>query len=186
MLGFIGKGAFHAGAVLHHAYRRCAVHRVFAQAADNGPERLQSAEGKVGKLPGLIVDMIRKPVTIIVGNVARSGGPDLIIHNASTDAAFDIAFDRISATALAQKMPSFASTPTYVEYDGLVANGPSRKKLFLRAAYYGKKIFDGVNPGELPVGHPTQIELCVNRTTAKALGLAVPPTLPSLADKGIG
>ena len=93
--------------------------------------------------------------------------------------------DRIAAAALAQKLPSFSSNPSYVEYGGLLAYGPSRKKHFLRAGYYVKKILDGVNPGDLPVEQPTQIELCVNLKTAKALGLAVPPTLLSLADQVI-
>jgi putative ABC transport system substrate-binding protein len=92
--------------------------------------------------------------------------------------------DRIAAAALAQKLPSFSSSPTYVEYGGLLAYGPSRKRLFL-AGYYVKKILDGANAGDLPVEQPTQIELWVNLKTAKALGLTVPPTLLSLADQVI-
>jgi putative tryptophan/tyrosine transport system substrate-binding protein len=92
--------------------------------------------------------------------------------------------DRIAAAALAQKLPSFASSPTYVEYGGLLAYGPSRKRFF-RAGYYVKKILDGVNPGDLPLEQPTQIELWVNLKTAQALGLTVPPTLLSLADQVI-
>ena len=89
------------------------------------------------------------------------------------------------AAALAQKLPSFSSNPSYVEYGGLLAYGPSRKKHLLRAGYYVKKILDGVNPGDLPVEQPTKIELWVNLKTAKALGIAVPPTLLSLADQVI-
>jgi len=93
--------------------------------------------------------------------------------------------DRIAAAALAQKLPSFSSIPTYAEYGGLLAYGLSRKKHLLRAGYYVKKIFDGVNPGDLPMEQPTQIGLCVNLKTAKALGLTVRPTLLSLADQVI-
>jgi hypothetical protein len=43
----------------------------------------------------------------------------------------------------------------------------------------------GEKPGDLPVQFPTKFEMIVNRRTAKALGLAIPPSIPPRADEAI-
>ena len=46
-----------------------------------------------------------------------------------------------------------------------------------RAATYVDRILRGAKPGDLPVQFPTKFEMVVNRKTAKALGLAIPPSI---------
>jgi len=57
--------------------------------------------------------------------------------------------------------------------------------LFRRAADFVDKILRGTKPGDIPVEQPTKLDLVVNLTTAKALGLTVPDTLLVRADEVI-
>jgi putative tryptophan/tyrosine transport system substrate-binding protein len=92
---------------------------------------------------------------------------------------------RINTLALAARVPTIYSQREQVEAGGLMSYGPNFPDLFRRAADYVDKILRGVKPGDIPVEQPTKFDLVVNLTTAKVLGLTVPPTLLALADEVI-
>jgi len=67
----------------------------------------------------------------------------------------------------------------------LLSYGPDPVDLNRRAATYVDRILRGAKPGDLPVQLPTKFEMVVNLKTAKALGLAVPPSILLRADEVI-
>jgi putative ABC transport system substrate-binding protein len=73
----------------------------------------------------------------------------------------------------------------YARDGGLLSYGPDRVDTFRRAATYVDRILRGEKPGDLPVQFPTKFEMAVNRKTATALGLAIPPSILLRADEVI-
>ena len=59
----------------------------------------------------------------------------------------------------------------------MLSYGPDSLDTYRRAATYVDRILRGEKPGDLPVQLPTKFEMVLNRKTAKALGLAVPPSI---------
>jgi putative ABC transport system substrate-binding protein len=60
--------------------------------------------------------------------------------------------------------------------------GPNYANLFRQAADMVDKILRGTKPGDIPVEQPSKFELVINRNTAKALGLVIPPSLLAAAE----
>ena len=92
---------------------------------------------------------------------------------------------RAEITGFTQKhrLPSMFSVREYVDLGGLMSYGPSVRAMFNRSAAYVGKILKGTRPADLPVEQPTKFELMINRKTAKAILLTVPPSLLQRADQ---
>jgi putative tryptophan/tyrosine transport system substrate-binding protein len=92
---------------------------------------------------------------------------------------------RINTLALGARLPAMFASREHVETGSLISYGPDFLDLFRRAADYVDKILKGAKPADLPVEQPTKFDLVINLTTAKALGLTVPPTLLARANEVI-
>jgi putative ABC transport system substrate-binding protein len=77
------------------------------------------------------------------------------------------------------------SQSAFARDGGLLSYGPDLVDTYRRAATYVDRILRGEKPGDLPVQLPTKFEMVVNRKTAKALGLAIPPSILLRADEVI-
>ncbi len=93
--------------------------------------------------------------------------------------------ERVANIALRHRIPSIFAFRQWVEAGGLLSYGPNIGAMFRLAAQYVDRIAREAKPADLPVEQPTKFELVVNIKTAKALDLAVPPSLLATADEVI-
>jgi putative ABC transport system substrate-binding protein len=91
----------------------------------------------------------------------------------------------IIAAAARNNLPAVSWQTYFARDGGLLSYGPDSVDTYRRAATYVDRILRGEKPGDLPVQFPTKFEMVVNRKTATALGLAIPPSILLRADEVI-
>jgi ABC-type uncharacterized transport system substrate-binding protein len=92
---------------------------------------------------------------------------------------------RIVTLSLGARLATMYPSREHVDAGGLMSYGPNFPDLHRRAADYVDKILRGAKPADIPVEQPTKFDFVINLTTAKVLGLEIPPTLLARADEVI-
>jgi putative ABC transport system substrate-binding protein len=91
----------------------------------------------------------------------------------------------IISAAARNNVPAVYWDSAFARDGGLLSYGNDPVETYRRAASYVDRILRGDKPGDLPVQFPTKFETVVNRKTATALGLVVPPSILLRADEVI-
>jgi putative ABC transport system substrate-binding protein len=91
----------------------------------------------------------------------------------------------IISAAARYNVPAVYYTSEFARDGGFLSYGVDQVDLHRRAATYVDRILRGAKPGDLPVQLPTKFEMAVNRKTATALGLEIPPAILLRADEVI-
>jgi ABC-type uncharacterized transport system substrate-binding protein len=102
-----------------------------------------------------------------------------------TDPFFNAEHRRLAALALQHRLPGVYPQREYVQAGGLLSYGASIPESHRQAGIYIGRILRGEKPADLPVTLSTKFDLVLNLKTAKALGVAVTPTLLALTDEVI-
>jgi putative ABC transport system substrate-binding protein len=123
-----------------------------------------------GEIERAIIALAREPG----GGLVVMGDVFMAVHRAS-----------IILTAARNNVPAVYAAAYFARDGGLLSYGIDQVDTFRRAASYVDRILRGEKPGDLPVQLPTKFEMVVNRKTATALGLAVPPSILLRADEVI-
>jgi putative ABC transport system substrate-binding protein len=143
-----------------------------------------------------------------VQEAARTLGRQLFVLNASSPNEIDTAFasmrrrsvgallvgadpfftsrrQQIVALAVRDAIPAMYANREFIAEGGLMSYGNDTVDAYRRAGVYVGRILNGASPSALPVDQATKFELVINRTTANALRLEVPPKLLFSADEVI-
>jgi len=128
------------------------------------------------------------PVTARSAEELEPGFAKMKTDRAQAVLVFDDSFfisqrQQLAALASRFQLPAIAGNRDYADAGLLFSYGELISDQFYRSAFYVDKIFRGAKPGDLPVEQPTRFYLAINRKTADALGLTIPPDLLLRADE---
>jgi putative ABC transport system substrate-binding protein len=115
-----------------------------------------------------------------IRDIGRERGGGLVVPS---DAFTSVHRAPIILAAARNNVPAVYSQSYYARDGGLLSYGVDQLDNFRRTATYVDRILRGEKPGDLPVQLPTKFEMVVNRKTATALGLAIPPSILLRADE---
>ena len=117
-----------------------------------------------------------------MARLAKEGVQALVVF---ASPLFSVERRRIVTLALARRWPMIGPNTPFADAGALLSYGADAVANFRRAATFVDKILKGAKPGDLPMEQPTRLDLVVNATTAKALGLAIPHAIEIMAIKVI-
>jgi ABC-type uncharacterized transport system substrate-binding protein len=143
---------------------------------------VQASARSVGLQVHLVEANNKEEIEKAFSTLSRLGAGALLV---SADPFFVLVREHFIKLAARHSVPTIYYARPFVEDGGLISYGTDLASAFRQCGNYVGKILKGENPADLPVQQPTRFELVINLTTAKALGLAISPTLLARADEVI-
>jgi len=151
--------------------------------AENYQSTLRELEAAAGQQQILVREVATgREIDEALASIAREKADALFVAPGSF---FNTRRVQLAVLAARHALPASYAARAYPEAGGLMSYGTDILDAFRQVGVYTGRVLKGAKPGDLPVLQSTKFELVVNLNTARALGLAIPPSLPALADEAI-
>jgi putative ABC transport system substrate-binding protein len=121
-------------------------------------------------------------IETVIASLGREPGGGLVVV---ADSFMGVHRAPIILLAARNNVPAVYPASVFARDGGLLSYGPDGADMWRRSASYVDRILRGAKPADLPVEAPTRFVMVLNAKTAKALGLAVPPSILLRADEVI-
>ena len=151
----------------------------------NSAAVIKSAQSAAEKVGLVVVPVEARSLEEIEDAFAAIAKQSIAAVVVGLDAAFFVHRQQLAQLALDNRLASMFPVRDYAAAGGLMSYGESLRDFYHRAASFVDKIFKGAKPSDLPIEQPTRFKLVINRKTADALGLTIPPQLYIFADEVI-
>jgi putative tryptophan/tyrosine transport system substrate-binding protein len=145
-------------------------------------EELDDAAHTIGREIVVEKATSEQEIHAVFAKLTRQIAPALLV---TADAFFVSRREQIVALAAHHALPAIYPEREFAEAGGLMSYGTALAEAYRAFGTYTGRILMGTRPGDLPVIQATKFEVVINLKTAKALGIAVSPTLLAIADEVI-
>jgi putative ABC transport system substrate-binding protein len=143
---------------------------------------LQAAASAVGQPLSVLHASNNQEIHAAFPAMVQRRAPALVIV---TDPLFTSRRVLLVTLAARYAVPAIFTSREFADIGGLMSYGTNLPEIYRQVGSYAARILKGAKPADLPVTQPTKFELVINSSTAKALGIEVPPTLIARADEVI-
>ena len=141
---------------------------------------VQDAARVLGQQVSIVSASTERDIDVAFATVTESRAGALLV---GSDPFFNNERDQVVALAARHAIPAIYEGREFAMAGGLASYGTSLADAYHQAGIYTCRILRGEKPAGLPVVQPAKFEFVINLTTAKALGLDVPPGLSASADE---
>jgi ABC-type uncharacterized transport system substrate-binding protein len=151
-------------------------------AARNETRAVQAAAQRIGVQLHVLHASTQPDFEPVFSSLAQLRADALVI---GSDLFFTSRSKQLAALTVRHAVPSIYQFREFAAAGGLMSYGGNSSDWGYQAGIYTGQILTGANPADLPVQQAKKVELFINLTTAKALGLTVPPLLLAQVDEVI-
>jgi putative ABC transport system substrate-binding protein len=143
---------------------------------------LKAAASKIGVEVAIVQASDYREIEVAFATLVRNKADALVV---GTDPFFYTRRVQLATLAARHVLPTVYNVREYAEAGGLMSYGTSLSEALRLTGVYAGRIIKGEKPVDLPVAQSIKFDFVINLSTARMLGLTVPPSLLARADEVI-
>ena len=143
---------------------------------------LKAAASRIGIEVAIVQASDNREIDVAFATLVRNMADALVV---GTDPFFYTRRVQLATLAARHALPTVYNVREYAEAGGLLSYGTSLSEALRLTGVYTGRIIKGEKPADLPVVQSTKFDFVINLSTARALGIEIPPMLLARADEVI-